>query len=473
MPDELNLSLPDRDRARRPSPRAVPTLLAILVILGTANLVVTLLRSPRGQGAGSPAALGPEAEKDLALKLGKQGLRSAAAQAWRRYLDSADLSDAERARIWYRIGQVHQEAGDYEPALDAFYRSESCAVVDELADEIGRRSQECLEALGKFAALRYHLAERVQIGADATAPGDAVVAEIGKQKITKARLDEMLEEQIDQQLTRFAAFMPPEERRKQKEAMLQRFASAEQRKRMLEQFIAGELLYRKAREAKLADDEAVRALLHETEKQVLAQQALARELADQIKITAVDLENHYNATKAKYVQPARARIRHILVKDDAAAAAARARLTKGEAFADVAKALSTDEATKAKGGEVSGWVDKGGYIPGIGTSDDATAAIFTTEAGKVAEKNVKTDKGLHIIQVAERQPERQKSFDEVRPEVFRDLRGRKEAEVQQRLLDELKDRYNVVIHTSVLDKKPEGGDGEPPAKKDDKGKAAK
>ena len=123
-------------------------------------------------------------------------------------------------------------------------------------------------------------------------------------------------------------------------------------------------------------------------------------------------------------------------------------LGEKQTFEDLAESLSEDEKTKDRGGEIEGWVQKGSYIPGIGYSDDATAAIFSTEAGEVAEKPVKTDKGVHVIKVREREPERQKSLDEVRGEVFRALRRRKEQEVQEALLAELKDRYDIVIHRS-------------------------
>ena len=46
--------------------------------------------------------------------------------------------------------------------------------------------------------------------------------------------------------------------------------------------------------------------------------------------------------------------------------------------------------------------------------------------------------------------ERQKSFEEVRDEVASELVSRKSQDVQQSLIKQLMDRYNVIIHTSVL-----------------------
>lgn len=46
--------------------------------------------------------------------------------------------------------------------------------------------------------------------------------------------------------------------------------------------------------------------------------------------------------------------------------------------------------------------------------------------------------------------ERQKSFDEVRDQVAGELVSRKSQDVQQSLIKELMDKYNVIVHTSVL-----------------------
>lgn len=46
--------------------------------------------------------------------------------------------------------------------------------------------------------------------------------------------------------------------------------------------------------------------------------------------------------------------------------------------------------------------------------------------------------------------ERQKGFDEIRGQVMSDLIGQKTSDVQQQLIKQLMDKYNVIIHRSVL-----------------------
>ncbi|MCK4351682.1 MAG: hypothetical protein KAX13_12520, partial [Candidatus Krumholzibacteria bacterium] len=42
-------------------------------------------------------------------------------------------------------------------------------------------------------------------------------------------------------------------------------------------------------------------------------------------------------------------------------------------------------------------------------------------------------------------------FEEVQDRIYMAIRSKKEMEVQRRLLEELKDRYDVVIHRSKLE----------------------
>jgi len=455
MTEKLDFTLPQREgKENRPAAGRSYTFIGVAVLAILVNMAITLalvIRSARPEAGRNAAALSGEAQKDLALKLEKQGLAARAAEAWKEYLVSSSPRNDESARILYRIGTLYQDAGDYDKALENYYRSESSAKVDELASEIGRRTRECLELLGKFSALRYELEERVGIGTNSKAAGEEVLAELGPQKITKGDLDRKIEEQIERRLVQFSSALSEDERNKQKETMFERMSSSSDRLRMLNQMVIEELLYRKARELKMGDDPGVRALLRDVERGVLAEQVLQKETATQIKISQGDLTTWYEANKQKFLQPERAKISHIAVKDDEAAGAIQKRLKTGEKFEDLAKELSTDKQTAEKGGTVEGMAVKGSAsIPGVGYSEDGAAAIFGTKAGEVCEKAIKTDNGVHVVKVREIVSEQQRPFDEVKQEIYRDLYAQKERETQERLFEELKKKHNVVIHTSTF-----------------------
>ncbi|OGV72246.1 MAG: hypothetical protein A3K19_21580 [Lentisphaerae bacterium RIFOXYB12_FULL_65_16] len=448
MSDKLDFSLPERKEPPRDRQVAVRVLLVLILLAVLADVALSARgRAPATpDGAGGPS-LSAEAQKDLALRLENQGLSVAAAEAWEKYLRTGRPDAVTCANLWYRIGKLRQDAEQFEKALEGYYRSESFAKPAELGPEIGRRTQECLERLGKFAALRYELTDRVSAKPDAKAAGDEVLAEIGPEKITKADLDRRIEEQIGRQLAQFASQLTEEQRRQQKEELLKRFSTAQERLQYLQQYVAEEVLYRRARETKLDQDAETRAFLKDMEKQILARKVVEKEMSEQIKITGGDVETYYQAHAQEFVLPARARVSHILVENEEKAKAVLESLKNGEAFDALAKSLSLDQATAASGGDIEGWVVQGNpAVPGIGSLPEAVVRIFSTDAGKVAEVPVKGEKGYHIFKVREREAGRQRPFDEAKDEAHRALRSQKEQEVQKRLLEDLKRQYDVVVH---------------------------
>jgi peptidyl-prolyl cis-trans isomerase C len=463
MADELNLTLPEHKTTATGFSKLVTILLFLLIAVGVANLVVAIYGPERRNGASPAGRLAAPDIRDLALKLEKQSLWDQAAATWREYLARTDLDAKGRAKIWYRIGKLRQDAGEPKQALAAYYRSESHAEVPELEPDINRRVQECLEMAGRFAALRYELEDRV--GVEKTATGETVVAEIGVYKITKAALDRQIEEQIERQLAMMAAFMPEEDRNARKDMMLKRFSSEPARRQALNQLILEEILYRKAREDQLAEDPTVRASIRGAERSILAQQVLEREYAEQIKILPGDLKTYYEAHKQDFMEPEQALISHILVEDRESAQKALDSLREGADFGELAGRLSRDHQTKDRGGDIETWVEKGAPIPEIGVTAESVQTVFRTEPGRLVDEPVKSDRGFHLIKVRERRPQRRKGLEEVRAEVYRALRSRKEAEVGEGLVAELKARYDVVVHAAGLQESPVGGKDEDETKR--------
>ncbi len=344
-----NFTLPPRDdQGGRPNKMIVFIVAAVVALTLAAGLFFGSSADRKGHGDASSGLSGKKLE-ELALKFEDQKLPGAAARAWTEYLESSRPGGEDAARVWFRIGKLYQDASDYERALEAYYRSEALAGVDDLKDEISKRTAECLEGLGKFAALNYELESRTAVAKSDSSGGKDVVAEVGTWKITRAELDMMIEAEIDMELSQVAGSLGPEERRAQKQKMLDSVLKQGVREQWLGQFIAEELLYRRAREEKLADDPEVRALTRNIERKVLAQKMLDREFAKGVTIAPEDLKAYYDAHKDQF-------------KKD----------------------------------------------------------------GK------------------------EQAFEQVKNEVYGAVRMQKETEIQQRLLGELKDRYNVVIHTSKL-----------------------
>jgi hypothetical protein len=296
MTDELNLTLPERRPAGSRLPKPVLALLLILAILAAANLAVSV----RKRAVQSPQGLSPSKLKEVALKLEQRDLKGEAVSAWREVLASPGSNAEERAKIWFRVGSLEQEAGHDGAALAAYYRSEAEAFLKDMAPEISLRVQQCLEHSGQFADLQHELRERTNPQGAPPKAGDAVVAEIGPRKVTLEELDRRIERTIDLQLGQFATALPAEERAMQREALLKRFSTQAARESELQRFLTEEVLVRKAREDRLPQDPAVRDLLEMAERQILAQQEMRGELSSRIHITELDLKTFYEAHKADY-----------------------------------------------------------------------------------------------------------------------------------------------------------------------------
>ncbi len=90
-------------------------------------------------------------------------------------------------------------------------------------------------------------------------------------------------------------------------------------------------------------------------------------------------------------------VRHIMVKTEAEAQQALARVRAGEDFAKVAREMSQDAATADKGGDL-GWFPRGIMPP------EFDEVAFSLEPGGISHI-VEVPPGYHIIQVLERDPD--------------------------------------------------------------------
>ncbi|WP_087019898.1 peptidylprolyl isomerase [Thaumasiovibrio subtropicus] len=120
-------------------------------------------------------------------------------------------------------------------------------------------------------------------------------------------------------------------------------------------------------------------------------------LADQLEVSAEDVQAYYDANIARYSSTEKRRVSHILIEGDSSEAQAQAvldRLNAGEAFADLAKALSADTFSGENGGDLD-WIEKGAMDPAF---EDAAFALASV--GDVSEV-VQSDFGFHIIKLTD------------------------------------------------------------------------
>lgn len=450
MADKLDFSLPAPKAKRSAADTVIIVLLLAVLAVGVVNLTgVKFGRNGGGDQIDTTEGLSVKQIEELAGKLESRNLYASAADVWQEYLAAAALSGEGKARLLYRIGDLYLKADQAEKAIPYFYRSEMVEKVPDLEVQIQARLKESFEKAGQFAALRYEIKERTSGQSTADEAG-MVVAEIGQEKITAAGLDGMLERQIDAQLSQYAAMAEPEQLKQQKQVMLTQINNPQNKLQFLQSMLAEEALYREALARQVDADPQVKELLRDTNRRLLAQRLLEKELADKVAVSESDMQTYYQANKGGYMTEKQVKISHILAAEEQQAREVIERLNKGEDFAALAKEVSLDVATKEAGGEIAAAVTEGRPIPGIGKNDELIIQIFSGEAGKVLAEPVKTEKGWEVVLVREQIAPRQKTFEEVSQEIRSSLTSQKRQEAQQRLIEPLMDKYNIILHRDAI-----------------------
>jgi tetratricopeptide (TPR) repeat protein len=218
--------------------------------------------------------------RELGDKLKGAGVTEEAILQYERYLEQSDIPANTRANISYSLGRMCLELGKYDKALSWFYRVELADPNSDMKTEVNSKIVHCLERLGKFNAAQYVLESRTSIKGDSEAKTGAVAARIGQEEITLSQIDAALAE------------MPP--------WIVGQYKDKQKKVEFLQQYVARELLYRKAVKLEYDKDAGIGKKLQETLKDLMVQKLVKTEVEDKIKIDEGDLKNYYLANQDKY-----------------------------------------------------------------------------------------------------------------------------------------------------------------------------
>jgi peptidyl-prolyl cis-trans isomerase D len=156
-----------------------------------------------------------------------------------------------------------------------------------------------------------------------------------------------------------------------------------------------------------------------------------------VKVTDDEARLYYTQHLSDFRIPNRAKVAQILFKTADKAPAEIAAVEKkaqdvlnqikgGADFAEMAKKYSEDR-TAANGGEL-GWLVRG--------QADFENTAFSLQAGQVSDV-VRTDSGIHIIKVEDKQIAHLQTFDEVKGSIIADLEKDRIADTQEKLASDL------------------------------------
>ncbi len=152
------------------------------------------------------------------------------------------------------------------------------------------------------------------------------------------------------------------------------------------------------------------------------------ELAKPDKVSDVDVKNYYETHKSSYGTPERRELRQIVFPNPEEASAAHDRIVKGLSFSDLVK----ERGLKDSDTDV-GMVSKSGII------DPAVAdAAFALKPGEISAP-VKGSFGTMLLEIGKIEPGTQKSYDEVAPQIRRELAENRAKSEIGALRDKLED----------------------------------
>ncbi len=120
------------------------------------------------------------------------------------------------------------------------------------------------------------------------------------------------------------------------------------------------------------------------------------------------------------------RARHILVETEDQAKSIIANLKKGAKFDELAKKLSKDPGSGAKGGDLD-WASPGNFVK------EFSQAMVSLKKGQTTETAVKTQFGYHIIRLDDVREAQLPKFDDVKPQILQQLQQAKMNAYQQEL----------------------------------------
>ncbi len=158
----------------------------------------------------------------------------------------------------------------------------------------------------------------------------------------------------------------------------------------------------------------------------------ANSIKDSIIVSDADAEQYYQEHIDQYSTKEQRRLSHILIQGDNQKEADEVltKLNNGADFAELAKSISNDPGSAAKGGDL-GWVEKG-------TMDQAfeAAAFALNQVGDISAV-VKSGFGYHIIKLTDDKAAQAEPFSSVKDKVVAEVKDQKAAERFYQLQTEL------------------------------------
>ncbi len=187
------------------------------------------------------------------------------------------------------------------------------------------------------------------------------------------------------------------------------FESIETRRELLDILVSREVLNQEGRRRGLDKSKEVRERIEERMTELVINEMVNSIAKEKVSDGAMKLFYGQNKNEFREV-----RAKHILVKTEAEAKAAKKKLDDGADFSVVAKELSIDQASAANGGDL-------GFFSRERMVKPFSDVAFALKENEISEP-VKSDFGYHVIQLLEKKEA--EAFEKLSPAYLQNLRGR-------------------------------------------------
>jgi len=213
-------------------------------------------------------------------------------------------------------------------------------------------------------------------------------------------------------------------------------------KRVVDQAIERKLLAKEAVKSGIENDADYKKALGEI-KSDLALELWMKKVFEKIKVSEADAKVYFDKNKDKFVKPATAKARHIVVAKEEEAKAIIKELDglKGETltnkFIELAKTKSTGPSGK-NGGDL-GWFNKKQMVGPF------SEAAFGQGKGEVTKAPVKTQFGFHVILTEDKKGGEEVKFTDAKAQIENGLKMEKFRDDIAKKAKELRKKANIVI----------------------------
>lgn len=231
-------------------------------------------------------------------------------------------------------------------------------------------------------------------------------------------------ELVQEDLQDFLASMPPE--------YAQQLAGLGEEV-LVEELINQELIYQDALAKKLDESAVFKLEMDKLAKEVLKGIAI-NEVLQKAEPTEEEARQHYEENKELYVEPEKVASSHILVDTLEKAQEVKRLLDEGASFSQMAMEHSSCP-SKENGGAL-GLAERGRMVPEF---EDVAFALELNEISGPVESQF----GFHIIQVDNKVPAGEKSYEEALPEIVEALRSGNQQELYTSYMEELREIFPV------------------------------